>query len=414
MLRFGETFEAALTASSVDSNFREHVNRYVKSTMGSRDLYCCPLCYTVAYNRIGYSSRRSGKTASMGSGRSKIAERYRLEFDLDPLSILMEPTLPVASTFCFKTAAKVKGHLRTDHGVDTKPVSGNDLYNRFQVRTQDGLLQRYVKNVECHDRTAVQGYLQRYWHSGNNFDFVHLLDLVDTAEYFRSTIQGHSDDTDDESVAEATEYLEKGFRFFRSFAKDAKPLCELVSGPYQLNDSADLEDFIAEEGDGESDVELSNKAAYREQEMKDMQEEMDADDEYLRELNRRFSEQDGKEDEEEDVILAGHNAFEDASEEDDNGQTSEDQDKEEEDPWMSQKRQSMQKRFSSIGFRGHRKRRSGSRGSRSSAANFHCGNEPEVALSLDDSSDDEDEIAPATQPSARRRKRFSIEDSDGE
>jgi hypothetical protein len=120
------------SASQVDEDFRQAFNNYVVSTMGSRDLYCCPLCYTVAFNRdtpLGTSEKKSKK-------KIPIEERYSTEFDDDPISILGsldKQELVVASTLCFRTAAKTKQHLREDHGVDTRVVQGNSLYERFQV-----------------------------------------------------------------------------------------------------------------------------------------------------------------------------------------------------------------------------------------------------------------------------------------
>lgn len=108
--------------------------------MGSKDLYCCPLCYTAAYNCIGGNSvcTPHGRRTNNKSKSSNIADRYKLDiYKVDPISILTEKTLDVASTFCFNSAAKVKKHLINDHQIDKKSVknvSGNELYKRFQVR----------------------------------------------------------------------------------------------------------------------------------------------------------------------------------------------------------------------------------------------------------------------------------------
>lgn len=107
-----------------------------------------------------------------------------------------------------------------------------------------------------------------------SYDFVHLLGLVDVAEYYRtinSDGQSHSDD----SIGEAETYLAGARAFFESFADDAANLWDLIAGPYQ--NTQDLDDFIAGEGEESVDEEVgdngpsSAQAAFREQEMKDEQ-----------------------------------------------------------------------------------------------------------------------------------------------
>lgn len=133
-LRPGETFQPIIKES--DSEFRDRVHKFVRTIMGSKDLYCCPLCYTVSYNSIGQQTTEKKTKKNGKKSRPSVEERYKHEFDLDPISILTEETLDVASAFCFNSAAKVKNHLREDHGIDKKnisSVSGNELFKRFQV-----------------------------------------------------------------------------------------------------------------------------------------------------------------------------------------------------------------------------------------------------------------------------------------
>lgn len=113
-----------------DPYFQDQLNTYLRNVMGSRDLYCCPLCYIVAHNKAAPSKRKL-KT------RGNPADRYVTQkFALDPMEVLGSldsRQFKIASMFCFRKAAQVKAHLRDDHSVKTNIIKGNDLYARFQV-----------------------------------------------------------------------------------------------------------------------------------------------------------------------------------------------------------------------------------------------------------------------------------------
>ena len=122
--RGGDEFDSEIHA------FEEKVKKFAGSIMGSKDLYSCPLCYTVAYNRSKISYKNKRKSAD-------ITERYSTDFGIDPMSVLVtagRSDYDVASTFCFRTVAALKKHLRDDHNVDNRVISGNSLYTRFMVR----------------------------------------------------------------------------------------------------------------------------------------------------------------------------------------------------------------------------------------------------------------------------------------
>jgi len=113
-----------------DPYFQEQLNTYLRNIMGSRDLYCCPLCYIVAHNKAAPSKRKL-------KAKEKPADRYVTQkFALDPMEVLGSldrHQFKIASMFCFRKAAQVKEHLRDEHGVKTNIIKGNDLYARFQV-----------------------------------------------------------------------------------------------------------------------------------------------------------------------------------------------------------------------------------------------------------------------------------------
>jgi len=111
--------------------FIERLERYVSNRMGSQDVYACPLCYIMAHKQLKGSLGDSSKKE-----KDELKRRYPTDFVHDPMTILGyldNDEFRIASTFCFKTAAKLKGHLRDDHSVDTKMVEGNEAYTRYKV-----------------------------------------------------------------------------------------------------------------------------------------------------------------------------------------------------------------------------------------------------------------------------------------
>lgn len=86
----------------------------------------------------------------------------------------------MAAPICYRRLTDVKEHLREEHGVDPKEVKDGQFWQRYKIRTQDGLLQKYmarrgavsglerrgssgVRNVL--NTSASQGSLQSYWNS---------------------------------------------------------------------------------------------------------------------------------------------------------------------------------------------------------------------------------------------------------
>jgi len=153
------------------------------------------------------------------------------------------------------------------------------------VRAQDGLLQRWV--MDFLGEGSLQGHLLSYWFGGNNYDFVHLLELVEAAEGVRDLAQTENPTRSmKEKVKDAKRYVKNAEDFFKSFDRDANALWERITGPYQMDDSADLDGFIADEenddGDDDDDDrngEISAMAVYREVERKAQEEEMRLDQE---------------------------------------------------------------------------------------------------------------------------------------
>jgi hypothetical protein len=112
-----------------EGEFKKRVRKFGRSIMGSRDLYVCPLCYTVAYNRM-MDSRE-------GAGTRK-KNTYDTDFQEDPMYILGDvdgDEFNVAAAFCFSSIRKVESHLRHDHHM-TPRKTNRDLYARYAVSPQ--------------------------------------------------------------------------------------------------------------------------------------------------------------------------------------------------------------------------------------------------------------------------------------
>lgn len=208
-----------------------------------------------------------------------------------------------------------------------------DEFDR-QVRAQDGLLQRWV--MDFLGKGSLQGHLLSYWFGGNNYDFVHLLELVEAAEDVRDLAQTENPTRSmKEKVKEAQRYVKNAEYFFDSFARDANALWERITGPYQMDDSADLDGFIAdEENDDEDRIgEISVMAAYREVDRKAQEEEMRLDQEKF-EHYRQLDEDIGDDDESNDELHDG----EDGESEDDVKYTGlVESSEEDEDEWVTQR-----------------------------------------------------------------------------
>mmetsp|Transcript_31199 Transcript_31199/g.65789 ORF Transcript_31199/g.65789 Transcript_31199/m.65789 type:complete len:823 (-) Transcript_31199:108-2576(-) len=229
------------------TNFQDRFERYMQSLMGSNDVYCCPLCYNEADRRLGNATDEEmweddESTTAGESGHENDGGEDRFSFLDDPLTILSSldhEEFQVASTFCFRLLSGVKNHLKVVHGVNTKEVVGNDLFQRFQIRASDGLLQSWLR--KSLRQNTVQGDMMRYWLNGENQSFVLLLSQID-----KGRLRGE----------QSGEY---GSNFSNSFPNRARRIWRDVSAPYLK--VHDMDDFIAEEGDEEVEDEEDEGAA---------------------------------------------------------------------------------------------------------------------------------------------------------
>ncbi|KAL7570152.1 hypothetical protein ACA910_019990 [Epithemia clementina (nom. ined.)] len=271
-----------LSNAIVDNGeFLNRVQQYMKSQMGSQDLYVCPVCYSVAQARFRkhsfFAAGEYNEDEEVRNNKAKgdrdiddqqLEEKYLSGNLQDPMAVLQSldnsysREFEIASAFCRKKASEIKVHIRDDHGLDTKVIEGNGLYSRFKIRGQDGLLQRYL-NTHQRQFGQGQGAMQRYWFWGNNFYFVHLLTLVQRAQIMADVKNaGDDDDVDKDEKEEAKNYWLAPTKFFSSFENIKDRLWEILSGPYRKGNKQDLNGWIADENENDNDQGFSHRALF--------------------------------------------------------------------------------------------------------------------------------------------------------
>ena len=115
----------------------DQLDRFMRQRLGNQDIYCCPICYVVAHQRLATSEDAIRRPEDDDDDSND--DDFLTDFAYDPMTVLGDigtcgDPFRVASTFCYKKVSLLKEHLRRDHHVDTKVVDGNDLYSRFKVR----------------------------------------------------------------------------------------------------------------------------------------------------------------------------------------------------------------------------------------------------------------------------------------
>jgi len=223
--------------------FQDRFENYMSKEMGSGDLYCCPLCYTEAHRRFhgGTSADSDSDDEEKNTHERVNVESHSLEkvtaSKVDPMTILGsvdEDEFLVASKFCFRKITQMKNHLRSDHCVDTSILFSNDLFKRFQIRAQDGLVQRhlhaYWQGRKGRGTGALVGAMRQYWDEGHNQSFILLRYFIEN-QYDVTLHQNNEADVETEN-------------FCLSFPKRSKDIWRCLSAPYQKGDLDDNEDFI--------------------------------------------------------------------------------------------------------------------------------------------------------------------------
>ncbi|EJK72899.1 hypothetical protein THAOC_05525 [Thalassiosira oceanica] len=217
-------------------NFNDRFQEYMRTQMGSQDIYCCPLCYTEADRRQGQDDEMGEDDSDSELDDATMNKDFFLFLD-DPLTILGSldgGQFEVAGTFCFRLLSGLKAHLKDVHNVNLREIQGNDLFNRFKIRTGDGLLQNWLKRSNGRSKTLKQGDMMNYWLDGYNQDFIQLLDRMDRVQL---KVRRPGEDVSD---------------FSTSFPRRSDKVWRVLSGPYSKDDE-DVGEFIVGESD-ESEV----------------------------------------------------------------------------------------------------------------------------------------------------------------
>ena len=240
---------------SVDASqdFHDRFNEYLSSQMGSGDLYCCPVCYVEAHKRLVGSTEPdddSDAETDVARASSRQAAVELDDFQYDPMTVLGGldgEDFGIASNFCFRKVSQVKKHLRDDHHCATKDVEGNDLYQRFQIRAADGLLQRWLNK---HDKKALHrqirsaGAMNSYWYHGHNASFIFLRDRVEAVQRIREAPGDEDNELDQADMQKSAEY-------FESFERRGRRIWAQLSAPYEKEDPSAINDFIADDDEEE-------------------------------------------------------------------------------------------------------------------------------------------------------------------
>lgn len=241
---------------SVDASqdFHDRFDEYLSSQMGSGDLYCCPLCYVEAHRRLGTGTDPDddSEASTNGARASSGQENIELEdFRFDPMTVLGGldgEDFVIASNFCFRKVSQAKKHIRDDHQCATKNVEGNDLYQRFQIRAADGLLQRWLNKHEkksFHLTVRSAGAMNSYWYQGHNASFIYLRDRVEAVQRFREE-PGNEDDNNLDGGDR-----QKSAEYFDSFERRGRRIWATLSAPYEKEDPSAINDFIADDDEEE-------------------------------------------------------------------------------------------------------------------------------------------------------------------
>ena len=229
-----------------NSQFNEMVDQYMSRFMGSKDIYCCPVCYAEAFRRLTFGKEKDfdpddDSESALGDENTE----FRTSDPISVLGCLDNEKYKLASTFCFRKLIDVKLHLRDDHGLDTKQIDGSDLYKRFQIRAADGLLQRHLERR--FKGKPNHGYMLMYWNEGNCDIFIYLLHLLERSKLLRE--EAIIENENSMGHTEARDFVDSMNMFWQSFQSRAQRLWDRLSSPYQKATKEELDDFFAEEDD---------------------------------------------------------------------------------------------------------------------------------------------------------------------
>lgn len=106
------------------------------------------------------------------------------------------------------------------------------------MRTQDGLLQRFLAKNKTYGRNPKQGDMRRYWYEGNSESFIYLLYQMEQLRYEKAH------DNHESGSESGINALAKCRSYFQSFRDNAMDLWERISSPFSAGKEDDMQDFL--------------------------------------------------------------------------------------------------------------------------------------------------------------------------
>ena len=278
------------------------------SGLGEHDLYCCPICYNEAEWRRGRSVVCDDEDASGGDDDDDEYEGDVFTFEDDPMTVLENVGFGVASEFCFLRVTGVKQHIQYVHSIDLTELNRNELFKRFEVRGQDGLLQHFVRS-----NFAYKNDMWGYWR-GN---------YGRKGELFRTLVRLIGRNEEKKPASNPPE-------FCTSFPNRARKIWEKVSDPFLKRDEEGDKKFI--------DYKVKEENEVRDNPYFDLpdQEEEDETNSFVEELKRKTEQykRDRRSDERDNE-----------DEEESSSSDSDESEEELEDPWMKEKEKKMKQKL---------------------------------------------------------------------
>lgn len=209
----------------------------------------------------------------------------------------------------------------------------------FQVRKQDGLLQRYIKKDSGQWRqVSYQGEMMSYWYHGNNQLFVLLLSLMQEASEYRVIVDHADDQSQPDAVDEAQAFWNAAFEYFDSFHDDAQPIWEMVVSPFSQASKEEIQEFLADDDEEEEDDVGEHQALYRQSVMEEFRKSQDSDQkaaQYYERMEREVCSRIDKIEQYEESSVPSED--EDGLDDDRVDEVATEESSEEEDEWLQEK-----------------------------------------------------------------------------
>lgn len=205
-------------------DFADQFGTWIRSRMGSSDVYLCPICYT-----------------------------WKWKDGIEPLENIMEGVAGdtgKAASIMFHRLTEVKRHLSKKHNVRVGDVRDAEFFHRYQFRKADGILQTYIGSTFL-EEDLRQGMMRDYWMNRCSY----------RARVY-NTLVDHMGGPDQFTRAK--------------YNKDSQETWEQIAGPYMDDD---IDDFIAgSESESPEELEEEFESSEDEEDIRNMRYDRDMDE----------------------------------------------------------------------------------------------------------------------------------------